>query len=112
MTNGYKVSIHVETLEEAQTVQELALDAFGYPVTLCSAERDTHSKPVNEWRSGKTIIRHMQKDINRTYTSEDIGILLEENDFAGHSANAIMKKLVDAGLVKKLSAGTWRYIVL
>lgn len=85
MTAGYKVSIHVVTLEEAQAVQELALEAFGFPVTLSSAERDTNVRPVSQWRIARVVLEHMAKDPSRTYTNESIAITLEEHGFSAAS---------------------------
>lgn len=110
MTSGYKVTIHVATLEEAQAVQELALDAFGFPVTVTAAERTHATRPAKDWRMGQIILEHMLKDRQRTYTYEDLQIVLEENKYKAQSIYALMSELVRGGCVYKITQGLFRTV--
>lgn len=108
--NGYKVSIHVETLEEAQAVQELALDAFGYPVTLSAISHDTEQKPITEWRICKVILRHMRKTPDRSFTNDLLAAELEDQDFKPASIRRIMSALRKEGVVYAIDRGVWRLV--
>lgn len=105
---GYKVSIHVATLEEAQAAQELALDAFGFPVTVTAVTRETAQKPSKDWRMGQIILEYMIKDRQRTYTYEDLQIVLEENKYKATSIYPLMRELVREGCVKWITQGLFR----
>lgn len=105
---GYKVSIHVATLEEAQAVQELALDAFGFPVTICRAERDTQTRPHSEWRSGKCILSLFRANPDKIYAQDDIEIVLQEAGFTPSSASPLLTGLVREGVIKRMGTGVYR----
>jgi len=100
----YRLQIDIEGRDDALALAALIRE-MGYEVNAFAREAQTRL-PMHQTRAGKIILDAMSFD--RTYTTEDISIVLEEHGYSERTAQPTLRALVLEGALKKLSAGLFR----
>lgn len=100
----YRLQIDIEGRDDALALAALIRE-MGYEVNAFAREAQTRL-PVHQTRAGKIILYAMSLD--RTYTTEDAIIVLEEHGYSARTATPTLRALAQEGAIKKLSAGLYR----
>jgi len=106
----HTLSIQLLDREEALALRAL-IEELGYTVELHRSEgaRVEPKLPAREWRTGKLTLSHLAANPSRTFTQEDLSIMLEENGYKPGTASPLLWQLVRDGDIHKLSAGLYRH---
>lgn len=104
----YRLQIDIEGKDDACALAQL-LREMGYRVELFAHEAQSRL-PAAKTRSGTIVLNSMIP--NRTYTSEDVAVWLEEHGYKAASANPLLTKLVQEGAIKRIAPGLFRKEIL
>lgn len=106
----HTLSIQLLDREEALALRAL-IEELGYTVELHRSEgaRIEPKLPAREWRTGKLVLSLLAANPSRTFTQEDIALMLEENGYKPSTASPLLYQLVRDEDIYKLSPGLYRH---